>query len=107
LLIRAPHCASTARSQGSSVWVSPASLVSNNGSSRLKINADSNGYLEVFDDALHANLGSRRLGHHEIEIDAGSVQQFAVSGYGAVELCQIPHMPQYSVLPIGKREREP
>src|SRR5271163_633997 len=38
LLTCAPPCESTARSQGSSRWVSPASLVSNNGSSMLNIN---------------------------------------------------------------------
>src|SRR5271157_3192899 len=40
LLICVPPWESTARSQGSRRWVSPASLISNNGSSMLNINVD-------------------------------------------------------------------
>src|SRR5579859_424467 len=49
-------------------------------------------HVEEFYEALHPNGDAIRLGNHEIQVHAGTVQQFAVSSEGAVEFHQLTHL---------------
>src|SRR6266404_7590279 len=59
---------------------------------------------EGFYEPLHPNGDAVRLGHHEVQVHAGTVQQLAVSSERAVEFQELTHLPQALACSVGEAQ---